>query len=442
MMLTSLKKKVSADHYPAPYAQVDVWRRYGGNPQRMQEAEAESVARLIIGPVAQNLIRLFFLQTRLKDAAKRSNFKPAHLHVIGAGIMGGDIAAWCALRGMKVTLQDRNIQSIAPAIKRAGKLFTKKLPSRYETQHANDLLIPDPMGYGAQHADVIIEAIDEDLLAKQELFGLVESKARPDAMLATNTSSLRIEQIASAMQEPSRLLGIHFFNPVAQMQLVEIVAGKATDLRYTQQAATFIKQIGRLPLLVKSSPGLLVNRVLIPYLLEAVTAYNEGIAGPIIDQAARNFGMPIGPIELADTVGLDTCLHVAEILSDDLGIEVPAVLQDLVTKGKLGKKSGEGFYRYFKGKSRVQQIDASKIPQDLGNRLMLRLVNEAMQCLHEGIIDEPDLIDAGIVFGTGFAPFHGGPMQYAATLGTSHVRNLLKKYETEYGPRFKASSGW
>jgi len=442
VFLSGLRKKVSPEHYPAPYAQVDVWRQHGDNPEAMKHAEAESVARLVISPVAQNLIRLFFLQNRLKDAAKQTDFNAQHVHVVGAGIMGGDIAAWCALRGLKVTLQDRDINSIAPAIKRANQLFRKKLRVSHDIRHANDRLIPDVHGHGIGSADVIIEAIYEDLDAKQQLFSILEKKAKPTAILATNTSSLRVEAIAEALQNPSRMVGIHFFNPVAQMQLVEIVTGQQTNTLSIQLASAFTRQISKLPLPVRSSPGFLVNRVLMPYLLEAVTAFNEGISGPIIDQAARNFGMPMGPIELADAVGLDICLHVAEILSRDLGAEVPPILRSLVDKGTLGKKTGEGFYRYFKGKSHVQQVPNDKIPPELTDRLVLRLINEAMQCLHEGVIEDPDLIDAGIVFGTGFAPFHGGPMQYAATLGTAEIRNLLKKYETRFGPRFKASEGW
>jgi 3-hydroxyacyl-CoA dehydrogenase/enoyl-CoA hydratase/3-hydroxybutyryl-CoA epimerase len=442
VFMSNLNKKTRREHYPAPYAQVEIWRRYGGNIKAMKNAEAESVARLVVSPIAQNLIRLFFLQNRLKETAKQTDFKAQHVHVIGAGIMGGDIAAWCSLRGLKVTLQDRDTQSMAPAIKRANKLFKKKLRVKHEIQHAHDRLIPDVNGNGVYGADVIIEAIYEDLDAKQKLFSTVEQNARPEAVLASNTSSLRLESIAESMQDPSRLVGIHFFNPVAQMLLVEIVSSQQTDVQSVLQASAFTKQISKLPLPVKSSPGFLVNRVLMPYLLEAVTAYEEGISGPVIDQAARNFGMPMGPIELADTVGLDICLHAAEILSAELGGEVPTVLRTLVDKGNLGKKTGEGFYRYCKGKNCVEKVKGNKIPADLTDRLILRLINEAMQCLHEGIIDDPDLIDAGIVFGTGFAPFHGGPMQYAATLGTPQIRNLLKKYETQYGARFKASLGW
>jgi len=437
-----LKKKVIASHYPSPYAQVDVWQRYGGNTKAMARAEADSVARLVTGNTAQNLIRLFFLQNRLKATTKSTDFKAKHVHVIGAGVMGGDIAAWCALRGIKVTLQDREASGIAPAIKRAHKLFERKLKISREIQHAHDRLIPDIDGYGIAGADIIIEAVFEDLDIKQDIFKLVEKQARPDAVLATNTSSLRIENIAEVLDDPARLVGIHFFNPVAQMMLVEIVQGSSSSKTALREAAAFARQIGKLPLTVKSSPGFLVNRVLMPYLLEAVRAFEEGIPGPVIDQAAKNFGMPMGPIELADTVGLDICLHVAEILSEDLGGDVPQRLRDMVDAGQLGCKSGEGFYRYHKGKSLVQSVPQSRIPADLSDRLILSMINEAIQCLHEQVVEDSDLMDAGIVFGTGFAPFLGGPMRYLDTTGRNTVRNRLKALENNYGERFKASSGW
>lgn len=439
---SSLKKKVKEAHYPSPYAQVDVWQRYGSDKQAMAKAEADSVARLITDSTAQNLIRLFFLQNRLKAISKSTDFKARHIHVIGAGVMGGDIAAWCALRGLKVTLQDRQAAAIAPAIKRAHKLFSKKLKRPREIQHAHDRLIPDIDGHGIASADVIIEAIFEDLEIKQALFTDIEKRARPDAVLASNTSSLRIEDIAKALDNPSRLVGIHFFNPVAQMMLVEIVKGSSSDESMLNKAAAFTHQIGKLPLIVKSSPGFLVNRILMPYLLESVRALEDGIPGPVIDQAAMNFGMPMGPITLADTVGLDICLHVAEILSRDLGGEVPQSLRQMVDEGKLGRKSGEGFYRYFKGKNLLETVASERIPDDLTDRLILSMTNEALQCLKEGVVEESDLMDAGIVFATGFSPFLGGPMQYLETQGRDNVKNRLKALETTYGERFHPSKGW
>ena len=435
-----LNKDIRPDHYPAPFAQINVWARYAGSSKKMKWKEAESVADLIVSPSAQNLIRLFFLQNRLKSQGKGSDFAPARVHIVGAGTMGGDIAAWCACHGIQVTLQDQNSKLIAPAIQRAHQLFIRKFSDKHLVQHAHDHLIPDRSGYGISGADLVIEAINEDVEAKRKLFTTLEQQAKPDAILASNTSSIRIEAIADHLHDPTRLVGLHFFNPVAQMQLVEIVKGEQTGSNHVVDAAAFITQIGKLPLTVKSSPGFLVNRVLTPYLLEALIMFEEGISGPVIDQAARNFGMPMGPMELADTIGLDICLNVAQVLARDLGQQVPPVLQKMVRQGLLGKKTGEGFYRYYRGKSHVQKVN--RVPKELEERLVLQLVNESLQCLHEGIVEDPDLLDAGIVLGTGFAPFHGGPMQYAATSGTHHMRNLLKKYENKLGERFKASQGW
>jgi len=356
--------------------------------------------------------------------------------------MGGDIAAWCALRGLKVTLQDREASAIAPAIKRAHSLFKKKLKMPHLVQHAHDRLIADVHGDGIAGADIIIEAIFEDLEVKRSLFKDIEQRARPDAILSTNTSSLRIEKIAKALQSPERLVGLHFFNPVALMQLVEIVRGDATSETALLHASAFTRQIGKLPLVVKSSPGFLVNRVLMPYLMEAVRAFEEGIAGPVIDQAAKNFGMPMGPIELADAVGLDICLHVADILCADLGGNVPERLRSMVEEGRLGKKSGEGFYRYHKGKSVVETIPIRRIPEDLTDRLVFSMINEVMQCLHEQVVEDSDAMDTGIVFGTGFAPFLGGPYHYLENMGLAVAKDRLKALENQYGDRFTAKEGW
>lgn len=439
----ALMKTANLEHYPAPYAQIEIWRKHGGSPASMTLAEADSVARLINTPAAKNLIRLFFLQNRLKSLGKSSSRTISHVHVIGAGVMGGDIAAWCALKGLRVTLQDKECSMIAPAIRRAHKLFRKKIKSWREVQHAHDRIIADPGGNGIAGADIIIEAIIEDLNAKQTLFQDIEARAKSDAILATNTSSLKLEHIAEAMQQPERLVGVHFFNPVAKMMLIEIVKGSATAAHIVNEACTFTRQISKLPLPVASSPGFLINRILMPYLLEAVIAYDEGIPGPAIDQAAKHFGMPMGPIELADTVGLDVCLHVAKILANDLGYEVPSSLNERVAAGKLGKKTGEGFYRYCeKGKCHTQPMQDTGLSEELEHRLIYRLINEAVQCLHEGVVEEPDLLDAGVVFGTGFAPFHGGPMQFSATTGSEKILQRLNELSDKYGDRYQPSPGW
>lgn len=442
MMRRKLAKKARQDHYPAPYAVIDLWEKYGSDPKVMMKEEATSVARLVMGDTAQNLIRLFFLQERMKGLGSKSDFKAERVHVIGGGVMGGDIAAWCAMQGLEVTLQDRSHEVIARAIGRAHGLFKKKLKHPLKVRDAMDRLIPDIEGRGIAGADVIIEAIFENVEAKQQLFKEVESKARPDALLATNTSSIPLETISEVLDDPSRLIGLHFFNPVAQMQLVEVVRGTQSNAALIDAGCAFSKQIGRLPLPVKSSPGFLVNRILMPYLIEAVVLVSEGVPAVLIDQAATKFGMPMGPIELADTVGLDICLHVAEILSQELGGEVPEKLRTMVAAGQLGRKSGEGFYQYKKGKPVKPSDTGTPPPDDLTDRMILRFVNEAMACLREGVVEDSDLLDAGIIFGTGFAPFRGGPMNYTEKQGREQLKSRLDHLQQAHGERFAPDASW
>jgi len=441
-MKKQVAKKAARQHYPAPYAILDVWANYYGNPRRMMEEEANSVARLIQGDKVRNLVRVFFLQTRLKSLGDKKSFSPQHVHVIGAGTMGGDIAAWCALRGFTVTLQDREAKFLTNAFKRAHQLFAKRLKATHERNAAVDRLIPDIDGAGVEKADVIIEAIFEDVDAKHAIYRDVEARMKPDAVLATNTSSIPLETLTTVLKQPERLVGIHFFNPVAMMPLVEVVVSKTTSAKTLQQATAFTQHIGKLPLPVKSSPGFLVNRILMPYLVEAFTLYAEGIAPEAIDKAATDFGMPMGPVELADTVGLDICLSVAQNLSAAYGIEVPAGLSRFVESKHLGKKSGRGFYQYQKGKP-VKDKDVDLGDQRMiQNRLVLRFVNEAAACLREEIVEDRDLLDAGIIFGTGFAPFRGGPMNYSLDQGVESMVALMTEYETRFGERFKPSAGW
>ncbi len=438
LFMKELRKKVNEKHYPAPYLVVKNWLRDGCKGDKAMINEAKSIADMFVHPTSRNLVRIFFLQEKMKSLAKAFDFKAKHVHVIGAGTMGGDIAAFCALKGMRVTLQDREAQYIAPAMKRAHKLFKKKLKKPHLIQAALDRLMPDVTGSGVAKADVIIEAIFENLEAKQALFQSLEKEAKPSAVLASNTSSIPLKEIASAMKQPNRLVGIHFFNPVAMMQLVEVVESEETDRVVFDHAKAFVGQIGKLPLPVKSSPGFLVNRVLMPYLMECVTMIEEGIAPELIDKVATNFGMPMGPVELADTVGLDICYHVADILSQHLSGEsnIPQRLKEMLDKKELGRKTGKGFYTYKKGKAIKAAVSSMKNADEIEQRLILRMVNESMACLREGVIAEKDLLDAGMIFGTGFAPFRGGPMNYAKTEGVDNIVSRLERLAEKHGDRF------
>lgn len=438
------RKQANPTFYPAPFALIECWQHQPSNRQEYFSAEALSVAKLIHTDTAQNLIRLFFQQDRLKAFGKQSDFKAQHVHVVGAGVMGGDIAAWCALRGLNVTLQDNSIERIAPAIKRAHILFKQRLKIPYLIQAAMDRLVPDTTGSGVAKADVVIEAIFENLEAKQALFKIIEPQLQANTLLATNTSSIPLEQLAECLTQPKRLIGLHFFNPVAKMQLVEIVSSKTTLKKWQKQAAAFARQIGRLPLPVKSSPGFLVNRILMPYLLEAVQMESEGIPIMVIDKAATDFGMPMGPIELADTVGLDICSSVATTLAPFLDIDIPESLARYISQGHLGRKTGQGFYRYDSHNKRITKslLTDYADPETVRKRLILKLINECVACLDEGIVEDSDLLDAGMVFGTGFAPFRGGPMHYVEQHGSDELQKQLAQLATTIGTQFKPHSGW
>ena len=404
-------KRAKREHYPAPYAILELWRKYDGDPFAADGDPSASVSTLFAHPTTANLIRIFFLQERLKGQGKGAQFKARHVHVVGAGVMGGDIAAVCAMRGLTVTLQDTSPERLAPAVKRAAELFEKRLREPRRVRDAFDRLIPDVSGQGAGQADVIIEAIFENLEAKRSLFSQLEKIAKPGAILASNTSSLKLSDIATTLKDPSRLVGIHFFNPVPQLQLVEVVSSQTTNPEVAKRAAAFVRQIDKLPLPVKDAPGFLVNRVLGPYMQNAFRMMDEGVKPETLDRAMEEFGMPMGPAELADTVGLDICLAAGKGLAKG-GSEaaVPKFLADKVALGQLGKKTGQGIYRWVDGKPVKSQADA--VDQRLIDSLIEPYLHEAQAAVKEGIVEDADLADAGLIFGTGFAPFRGGPLHY------------------------------
>jgi 3-hydroxyacyl-CoA dehydrogenase / enoyl-CoA hydratase / 3-hydroxybutyryl-CoA epimerase len=410
--------KVREEHYPAPFRLIDLFERYGDDPARMRRAETEMFAPLMASETSRNLRRVFKLSEMLKDSAPKDGFKPRKVHVIGAGTMGADIAAWCVVSGMQASLQDLDAEQIKTGLSRAKKLFKKRLRGKTAVDSAVARLIADPDGKQIKHADVVIEAIVEKLEVKQKLFAELEAKAKPGAVLATNTSSLRLEDIAKPLKDPARLVGLHFFNPVAQLPLVEVVRGQGTREEEIGKAARFVTAINKLPLIVRSCPGFLVNRVLAPYMMEAVRLYQDGQPREKLDQAALKFGMPMGPMELMDMVGLDICNKVGEEL--DLA---PAsagrpdnVLATLVKQGKLGAKTGEGFYVWDDGKPKRDDADYDDAElARLGRELIKPLLDEAERAEEDKVVEDADHVDAGVIFGTGFAPFRGGPLHYRKT---------------------------
>jgi 3-hydroxyacyl-CoA dehydrogenase/enoyl-CoA hydratase/3-hydroxybutyryl-CoA epimerase len=439
-MRAQVAKRARADHYPAPYALIDLWQRYGAAGTRAYEGEARSMSEMLCTPTSRNLVRVFFLQERLKSAGKSVETPAKRVHVVGAGVMGGDIAAWCAARGLEVTLQDRAAEYVAPAIERAREFFSKRYPDPAKRDAAIARLKADVEGNGVADADVVIEAIFENLQAKRELFARLEPKMKPGALLATNTSSIVLEQLAQDLAVPSRLVGLHFFNPVSRMPLIEVIRSEFADETYVRQALAFARQIDKLAVPCRSAPGFLVNRVLMPYLSEAIRAVEEGVPLPLIDAAAESFGMPMGPIELADVVGLDVIMSVGKVFFAETA--APKMLTELVENKKFGKKTGTGFYAWQDGKPEKPAVNGQAAPADLQDRLILSLVNEAVAVLREGVVDDADLVDAGVIFGTGFAPFRGGPLQYARNRGINAVIARLEELAQRYGERFQPDAGW
>lgn len=436
-------KKVNRTFYPAPFAAIDHWSLYGCQNDGAFISEAKSISQLVVSDTARNLVRVFFLQEKLKNAARDLNYKPEHVHIVGAGVMGGDIAAWCALKGIKVTLQDQNPQAIAIAFKRALDLFKKLLKEPALIKASMDKLIPDILGNAIPKADLIIEAIIEKPEAKIELFTRLEKIAKPEAIFATNTSTIPLKEITPHLQRKDRLIGIHFFNPVGRMPLVEVIGMEETDPTILQKGLAFVRAIDKFPLPVKSAPGFLVNRILMPYLLESISLLESGVMSTAIDKAAVDYGMPMGPIELADTVGLDVCLYAAENLMHYFGGTVPALLRKLVEQKHLGKKTGKGFYVYKNDKPlKPKLIKSYRVPEDVVERLIFRMLNEAVACLREGIVPDADFVDAGMILGAGFPPFRGGPIHYIHEQGEPLLLQRMNLLSQRYGERFLPNKGW
>ena len=441
-MVQMTSRKARKEHYPAPYVLIDTWRKATGDTRKLLEAERRGVVKLASTPTARNLTRVFFLRERLRKLGG-GDHGIRHVHVVGAGVMGGDIAAWAAYKGFDVTLQDREQRFIDGAMARAQGLFEKRVKDEAKRPAVAARLVSDLDGAGVAKADLLIEAIIEKPEAKRDLYTAVEPRMKADALLTTNTSSIPLDELRGHIARPAQFAGLHYFNPVALMPLVEIIRHDGMAPGTEARLAAFCKAIDKLPVPVAGTPGFLVNRLLFPYMLEAVTAWSEGIPGPAIDKAAMKFGMPMGPIELIDTVGLDVAAGVGAELAPFLGLPIPAALSAPPEMGKRGKKDGQGLYAWVDGKAKKPEVPADyRAPDDLEDRLVLPLINEAVAVLHAGVVADAELLDAGVIFGTGFAPFRGGPIQYVRDTGVDVLLARLKALQDRYGDRFAPRPGW
>ncbi len=443
-MRSAVEDRAPRDHYPAPHALIRLWEAHGGERKAMQEAEIASFAELVTSETSRNLVRVFFLQQALKKDGDGED-GIAHVHVVGAGTMGGEIAAWCALKGKYVTLSDPDREALGGAIQRANDICKDQHLSGIETRDALDRLMPDPDELGIPRADLVIEAGPEDAEIKRKIYAEIEPRMSSTATLTTNSSSLSITDLAKNLERPRRFAGLHFFNPVSKMQLLEVVSHDSLDGTVSDRLAAFCGAIGRLPARVGDYPGYLVNRALTPYLLEAIQLIEEGHEKETIDHAAEAFGMPMGPVELADQIGLDICLHVAESLKSGLDkpmVDIPGWLSEKVENGEAGRKSGRGFYEWKDGKAQKGNVLKMDAVDEITDRLILPLLDACVECLRKGVARDSDQVDGAMIFGTGFAPFRGGPMHYAKSRGFDDVVARLNEMAESHGERFRPDPGW
>lgn len=425
MRRTLKAQKISPQNYPAPWAIIDGWQRHGHLSKKAFDHEVLSIQKLCRTQTAQHLINVF----RLRDRAKKSAPKTDHIkrvHVLGAGVMGGDIAFWAAAQGFQVSLSDPDLSKIHSTMQRAEKWARRRLKKSCERTAFWDRLMPDPTASAMAAADLIIEAVPEKIDLKHAVLQQIEKLARPDAIVATNTSTIPIENLATAMRYPQRLIGIHFFNPVPKMPLVEVISGEKTEKLVHERAMGWITAIKKLPLAVKSTPGFFVNRVLLPYITEGLRLYHQGQQKELVDKSAVAFGMPMGPIELADQVGLDVCAGALESMGGALEEALQEQIHDLIAAQHLGKKTGKGFYQYKKGRALRQKIKDQNGLNLCQDRLLFCLLNEVVQACDQQVVASADDADMACLFGFGFPPFRGGPFVYIAQQGVGH---LLQRFE-------------
>ncbi|MEO6787907.1 MAG: 3-hydroxyacyl-CoA dehydrogenase NAD-binding domain-containing protein, partial [Chthoniobacteraceae bacterium] len=391
---------------------------------------------------------VFFLQEHAKKSSAPAGPKIEHAAVIGAGVMGSGIAQWLATRGLRVLLRDVDPPRVAAGMAGISRLLADGVRHHSLTEHeartAMDRITPAATEIPMRGVDIVVEAAVEKMGVKKTIFQRLDELTREDAVLATNTSALSVTELASSTRHPQRVVGVHFFNPVHKMQLVEVIVGDATAPEVAQRAVQFVQRIGKLPVVVRDRPGFLVNRILLPYLSEAGELFAAGADPIAIDEAMLDFGMPMGPLRLADEVGVDIAADVATTLAAAFPnrMRVPAILARMIAAGMLGRKCGAGFYRHSSGgeptinPAALALRPAGTMPANLGERLALLMVNEAAACLGESVAASAGDIDLAMVMGTGWAPFRGGPLRYADSLGAQRVFDTLSKLAETAGSQY------
>lgn len=455
-------RRRTGGHYPAPLAALRVIEHTLGRPiAEALEIEASNVSDLLIGPVCKNLVRLFELQERAKkeSVTRDPGVRPGTVRAIvlaGAGVMGGGIAEIASRAGVTVRLRDLRAEALTRALQTARTLIEDRGRRRRLAARERDAqlarILPTLELDGVGRADLAIEAVVEDLDIKRRVFAELEVRMRADAVLATNTSSLSVSALAQGLAHPERMCGLHFFNPVHRMPLIEVVRASATSDQALATAVAFARRLGKTPVVVADAPGFVVNRVLTPYLLEAMALLEEGYTIADIDAVMRRFGMPMGPFEVLDEVGLDVANKVAGVLSRAFPDRMSGSdgLEKLLAAGRLGKKSGLGFYRH-RGRRREPDRAARELlgvtrarrvhdVEGITERMVLAMVNEAALCLEQGVAADAGAIDLALVFGAGFPPFRGGPLRYADTVGLKPIETRLTALRAEKGERFRPAA--
>jgi len=452
--------KKSHGHYPAPLRALEVIKKgYGKSLNKGLEAEAKALGDLIVTNISKNLVKIYNWTQDVKKQNGTANKEVKTIPVkksavLGAGVMGGGIAQLFAGENIPSRVKDINYDAVAKAYQQAASVLFGKVKRRRMTKMEMSHVLQNITGTidysGFKSVDFIVEAIVEDLNIKKKVFAELEENIREDAIVVTNTSSLLVNDMAPAFKKPERFVGMHFFNPVHMMPLVEVIRGKDSTDEAVATTFQLAKSLGKTPIVVNDGPGFLVNRLLVPYMVEAVSLLEEGHGIEKIDRAMLNFGMPMGPIELFDEVGIDVAYKVAKILGKTMGDRMAEsdILENMVKDGYLGKKSGKGFYAYGGKKktydssieSYISVKNQTKLSEnELVQRMVYPMVNEAARCLDEKIAFYPQDVDLGMIFGTGFAPFRGGLLNYADSEKINKVYDTLSKFQQEYGDRFKPS---